>query len=152
MKYQDIHLVNKKFQTNIKTLWNNGRYKTAISMASSPIISSYSLQADTINDITGAITTLENQGDDMFKANKIKVASEAPSDLADGGVYFKFLEQADDYGETAQLVEMTQKSGSSYVLLYPATYANNVKMPESISSSDSLDDIMAVLASYFMGD
>lgn len=150
MKYQDIHLVNKKLQTNIKTLWGMGRYKNVISLVTNPQMSEYSLNADTINDITTVITTLENQKDDSFKTDKIKVASEPPADLADGGVYFKLIRQTSDYGEAAQLVEMTQKDGIGYTSLYPITYASNVDVPRSVSTSGSLDDIMAVLASYFI--
>lgn len=150
MKYQDIHLVNKKLQTNVKILWNSGKYNIVISSVTNPQMSAYSLNADTINDITTVITTLENQKDDSFKTNKIKVASEPPADLTDGGVYFKLIRQTSDYGEAAQLVEMTQKDGSAYVSLYPITYAANVDVPKSVSTSGSLDDIMAVLASYFI--
>ena len=45
---------------------------------------------------------------------------------------------------------MTQKDGSAYVSLYPIIYASNVDVPKSVSASSSLDDIMAVLASYFI--
>lgn len=150
MKYQDIHLANKKLQTNVKILWSREKYNTAISIATNPQVSEYSLNADTINDITTVITTLENQKDDSFKTDKIKVASEPPTDLTDGGVYFKLIRQTSDYGKVAQLVEMTQKDGSAYVSLYPITYASNVDVPKSVSTSGSLDDIMVVLASYFI--
>lgn len=150
MKYQDIHLANKRLQTSVKIFWNSGKYNSLLNVTTNPQMSSYSLNADTINDITTVITTLENQKDDSFKTDKIKVASEPPADLTDGGVYFKLIRQTSDYGEAAQLVEMTQKDGSAYVSLYPITYASNVDVPKSVSTSGSLDDIMAVLASYFI--
>lgn len=150
MKYQDIPLAYKRLQNNVKIFWNRGNYNNVISVTTNPQTISYSLNADTINDITTVITTLESQKDDSFKTDKIKVASEPPDDLTDGGVYFKLIRQTSDYGEVAQLVEMTQKDGSAYVSLYPITYASNVDVPKSVSTSGSLDDIMAVLASYFI--
>ena len=150
MKYQDIHLEDKELWNQIQTAWEQGDYTTALNVLKNASLTDKQLNAAAINDITTVITTLENQKDDSFKSDKIKVASEPPADLTDGGVYLKLIGQTSEYGEVAQLVEMTQKDGSAYVSLYPITYASNVDVPKSISASSSLDDIMAVLASYFI--
>ena len=150
MKYQDIHLEDKELWNQFQTEWNSGNYTAAIELLKNAALTNKQLNAAVINDITTVITTLENQKDDTFKSDKIKVASEPPADLTDGGVYLKLIGQTSEYGEVAQLVEMTQKDGSAYVSLYPITYASNVDVPKSISASSSLDDIMAVLASYFI--
>lgn len=150
MKYQDIHLEDRALRNQFQAEWNSGNYAAAIALLKNASLTNKQLNAEVINDVTTVITTLENQKDDSFKTNKIKVASEPPADLTDGGVYFKLIRQTSDYGEVAQLVEMTQKDGSAYVSLYPITYASNVDVPKSVSTSGSLDDIMAVLASYFI--
>ena len=150
MKYQDIHLEDKELWNQFQTEWNSGNYTAAIELLKNTALTNKQLNAAVINDITTVITTLENQKDDSFKSDKIKVASEPPADLIDGGVYFKLIGQTSEYGEVAQLVEMTQKDGSAYASLYPITHASNVDVPKSISASSSLDDIMAVLASYFI--
>lgn len=150
MKYQDIYLEDKALWNQFQTEWNSSNYAAAIALLKNAALTNKQLNAEVINDVTTVITTLENQKDDSFKTNKIKVASEPPADLTDGGVYFKLIRQTSDYGEVAQLVEMTQKDGSAYVSLYPITYASNVDVPKSVSTSGSLDDIMAVLASYFI--
>ena len=150
MKYQDIHLEDKALWNQFQTEWNSGNYTAAIELLKNAALTNKQLNAAAINDITTVITTLENQKDNSFKSDKIKVASEPPADLTDGGVYLKLIRQTSDYGEVAQLVEMTQKDGSAYVSLYPITHASNVDVPKSISASSSLDDIMAVLASYFI--
>lgn len=150
MKYQDIHLEDKELWNQFQTEWNSGNYTAAIELLKNAALTNKQLNAAVINDITTVITTLENQKDDSFKSDKIKVASEPHADLTDGGVYLKLIGQTSDYGEEAQLVEMTQKDGSAYVSLYPIIHASNVDVPKSISASSSLDDIMAVLASYFI--
>ena len=150
MNYQDIHLEDKELWNQFQTEWNSGNYTAAIELLNNAALTNKQLNATVINDITTVITTLENQKDDSFKSDKIKVASEPPADLTDGGVYFKLIRQTSDYGEVAQLVEMMQKDGNTYVSLCPITYASNVDVPKSISASSSLDDIMAVLASYFI--
>ena len=150
MNYQDIHLEDKELWNQLQTAWEQGDYTAAIELLKNAALTNKQLNAAAINDITTVITTLENQKDDSFKSDKIKVASEPPADLTDGGVYYKLISQTSEYGEVAQLVEMTQKDGSAYVSLYPITYASNVDVPKSVSVSSSLDDIMAVLASYFI--
>ena len=150
MNYQDIHLEDKELWNQLQTAWEQGDYTTALNVLKNASLSDKQLNAAAINDITTVITALENQKDDSFKSDKIKVASEPPADLTDGGVYLKLIGQTSDYGEVAQLVEMTQKDGNTYSSLYPIIYASNVDVPKSVSVSSSLDDIMAVLASYFI--
>ena len=150
IKYQDIHLEDKALWNQFQTEWNSGNYAAAIELLKNAALTNKQLNAAVINDITTVITKLENQKDDSFKTDKIKVASEPPADLTDGGVYFQLIRQTDDYGEVAQLIGMMQKNGNNYVELYPITYASNVDVPKSISASSSLDDIMAVLSSYFI--
>lgn len=152
MKHQDIHLEDKELWNQLQTEWNSGNYTAAIELLNNAALTNKQLNAAAINDVTTVITTLENQKDDSFKSDKIKVASEPPADLTDGGVYLKLIGQTSDYGEVAQLIGMMQKNGNNYVELYPITYAYNVNVPQSISTSSSLDDIMAVLSSYFIGD
>lgn len=152
MNYQDIHLEDKELWNQLQTEWNSGNYTAAIELLKNASLTNKQLNAVAINDITTVITALENQKDDSFKSDKIKVASEPPADLTDGGVYLKLIRQTSEYGEVAQLVEMTQKDGNAYVSLYPIIHASNVDVPKSVSVSSSLDDIMAVLASYFISD
>ena len=152
MKHQDIHLEDKELWNQLQTEWNSGNYTAAIELLNNAALTNKQLNAAAINDVTTVITTLENQKDDSFKSDKIKVASEPPADLTDGGVYLKLIGQTSDYGEVAKLIGMMKKNGNNYVELYPITYAYNVNVPQSISTSSSLDDIMAVLSSYFIGD
>ena len=93
MKYQDIHLEDKELWNQFQTEWNSGNYTAAIELLKNAALTNKKLNAAVINDITTVITTLENQKDDSFKSDKIKVASEPPADLTDGGVYLKLIGQ-----------------------------------------------------------
>lgn len=115
MKYQDIHLEDKALWTQFQTEWNNGNYATAIALLKNVALGNKQLNAAVINDITTVITTLENQKDDSFKTDKIKVATEPPSNMAVGEIYFKILGAISDYNiPDSYYIDPTEKTATGY--------------------------------------
>lgn len=115
MKYQDIHLEDKPLWTQFQTEWANGNYAAAIELLKNAALTNKQLNAAVINDITTVITTLENQKDDSFKIDKIKVASEPPADMTTGEIYFKMLGAIRDYSmPDSYYIDPTEKTATGY--------------------------------------
>lgn len=155
LTYQDIHLEDKALWQQLKTAWDSGNYSSALNVLKQAALSDKQLNAATLNAVTAELARLQNQKDDDFKMDKIKVATEPPSDLAVGEVYFKNLGKADGYDEEdAIFIETLQKSAaSSYVTLNPYVYATDVKLPISMQHNKnimSLDAALANLGTIFL--
>ena len=115
MKYQDIHLEDKALWTQFQTEWANGNYTAAIALLKNAALTNKQLNAAVINDITTVITALENQKDDSFKTDKIKVASEPPADMSVGEIYFKMLGAISDYNmPDSYYIDPTEKTATGY--------------------------------------
>lgn len=125
MKYQDIHLEDKALWAQFKTAWASGDYTAAFEVLKNSVLTNKQLNAAVINEITDAITTLENQKDDSFKTDKIKVATEPPADMATGEIYFKMLNAIRDYNmPDSYYIEPTEKTASGYDSVKLKTKAN----------------------------
>ena len=115
IKYQDIHLEDKALWTQFQTEWANGNYAAAIELLKNAALTNKQLNAAVINDITTVITTLENQKDDSFKTDKIKVATEPPSGMSVGEIYFKMLGAISDYNmPDSYYIDPTEKTATGY--------------------------------------
>lgn len=112
---QDIHLEDKPLWTQLQTEWANGNYVAAIALLKNAALTNKQLNAAVINDITTVITTLENQKDDSFKTDKIKVATEPPSGMSVGEIYFKMLGAISDYNmPDSYYIDPTEKTATGY--------------------------------------
>ena len=135
MKYEDIHLEDKSRWNQFQKKWNEQNYQSALSTALYSVFLNKRLDATSINDITSELLKLQKQGDPSFKTGQIVVASEPPSDLAVGKVYFRLIGPVTDYDEqNAYYIEINQKTSSGYDVLNPATQADNVALTENTAA------------------
>lgn len=135
MNYQDIHLEDKALWQQFQTAWASGDYTAAITLLKNSALTNKQLNADVINGITSAITTLENQKDDSFKTDRIKVAAEPPTDMAVGEIYFKMLGAITDYNmPDSYYIEPTEKTASGYDSVRLKTLANKTYLTNNTAA------------------
>lgn len=134
MNYQDIHLEDKALWNQLQTAWEQGDYTAALNVLKNASLSDKQLNAAVINALTTEILSLQAQRDPSFKTGTIVVASEPPSDLAVGKVYFRLIGPVTDYNEqNAYYIEINQKTSSGYDVLNPATQADEVALTTNTS-------------------
>ena len=134
MNYQDIHLEDKSLWNQLQTEWEQGDYTAALNVLKNASLSDKHLNAAAINALTTELLSLQAQSDPSFKTGQIVVASEPPSDLAVGKVYFRLIGPVTDYNEqNAYYIEINQKTSSGYDVLNPATQADNIALTENTS-------------------
>ena len=134
INYQDIHLEDKALWNQIQTAWEQGDYTTALNVLKNASLSDKQLNAAAINALTTELLSLQAQSDPSFKTGQIVVASEPPSDLAVGKVYFRLIGPVTDYNEqNAYYIEINQKTSSGYDVLNPATQADEVALTTNTS-------------------
>ena len=127
MNYQDIHLEDKELWNQLQTAWEQGDYTAALNVLKNASLSDKQLNAATINTLTTELLSLQAQSDPSFKTGTIVVASEPPSDLAVGKVYFRLIGPVtDDNEQNAYYIEINQKTSSGYDVLNPSAQANNI--------------------------
>ena len=137
--YQDIHLEDKELWNQLQTAWEQGDYTAALNVLKNASLSDKQLNAATINAMTTKLLSLQAQSDPSFKTDQIVVASEPPSDLAVGKVYFRLIGPVTDYNEqNAYYIEINQKTSSGYDVLIPATQADNIALTENTASKFGL--------------
>ena len=134
MNYQDIHLEDKALWNQLQTAWEQGDYTAALNVLKNASLNDKQLNAATINALTTELLSLQAQSDPSFKTGQIVVASEPPSDLAVGKVYFRLIGPVTDYNEqNAYYIEINQKTSSGYDVLNPATQADEVALTTNTS-------------------
>ena len=134
MNYQDIHLEDKALWNQLQTAWEQGDYTAALNVLKNASLADKQLNAAAINALTTELLSLQAQSDPSFKTGQIVVASEPPSDLAVGKVYFRLIGPVTDYNEqNAYYIEINQKTSSGYDVLNPATQADNIALTENTS-------------------
>ena len=134
MNYQDIHLEDKALWNQLQTAWKQGDYTAALNVLKNASLTDKQLNAATINALTTELLSLQAQSDPSFKTGTIVVASEPPSDLAVGKVYFRLIVPVTDYNEqNAYYIEINQKTSSGYDVLNPATQADEVALTTNTS-------------------
>ena len=139
INYQDIHLEDKALWNQLQTAWEQGDYTTALNVLKNASLSDKQLNAATINALTTELLSLQEQSDPSFKTDTIVVASEPPSDLAVGKVYFRLIGPVTDYNEqNAYYIEINQKTSSGYDVLSPATQADNIALTENTAAKFGL--------------
>ena len=139
MNYQDIHLEDKALWNQLQTAWEQGDYTAALNVLKNASLSDKQLNAAAINALTTELLSLQAQSDPSFKTGTIVVASEPPSDLAVGKVYFRLIGPVTDYNEqNAYYIEINQKTSSGYDVLNPATQADNIALTENTAAKFGL--------------
>ena len=134
MNYQDIHLEDKAIWNQLQTAWEQGDYTAALNVLKNARLNNKQMNAATINALTTELLSQQAQSDPSFKTGTIVVASEPPSDLAVGKVYFRLIGPVTDYNEqNAYYIEINQKTSSGYDVLNPATQADNIALTENTS-------------------
>ena len=139
IRYQDIHLEDKTLWNQLQTAWEQGDYTAALNVLKNANLTDKQLNAAAINALTTELLSLQAQGDPSFKTGQIVVASEPPSDLAVGKVYFRLIGPVTDYNEqNAYYIEINQKTSSGYDVLNPATQADNIALTENTAAKFGL--------------
>ena len=139
MNYQDIHLEDKALWNQLQTAWEQGDYTAALNVLKNASLNDKQLNAAAINALTTELLSLQAQSDPSFKTGQIVVASEPPSDLAVGKVYFRLIGPVTDYNEqNAYYIEINQKTSSGYDVLIPATQADNIALTENTAAKFGL--------------
>ena len=139
LPYQDIHLEDKALWNQLQTAWEQGDYTAALNVLKNASLNDKQLNAATINALTTELLSLQAQSDPSFKTGKIVVASEPPSDLAVGKVYFRLIGPVGDYNEqNAYYIEINQKTSSGYDVLNPETQADNIALTENTAAKFGL--------------
>ena len=139
MNYQDIHLEDKALWNQLQTAWEQGDYTAALNVLKNTSLSDKQLNAAVINALIIEILSLQAQSDPSFKTGTIVVASEPPSDLAVGKVYFRLIGPVTDYNEqNAYYIEINQKTSNGYDVLNPATQADNIALTENTAAKFGL--------------
>ena len=138
-RYQDIHLEDKALWNQLQTAWEQGDYTAALNVLKNASLADKQLNAAAINALTTELLSLQAQSDPSFKTGTIVVASEPPSDLAVGKVYFRLIGPVTDYNEqNAYYIEINQKTSSGYDVLIPATQADNIALTENTAAKFGL--------------
>ena len=139
MNYQDIHLEDKELWNQLQTAWEQGDYTAALNVLKNASLTDKQLNAAAINALTTELLRLQTQSDPSFKTGQIVVASEPPSDLAVGKVYFRLIGPVTDYNEqNAYYIEINQKTSSGYDVINPATQADNIALTENTAAKFGL--------------
>lgn len=126
--YQDIHLEDKALWQQLKTAWDSGNYSTALSTLKLAALSDKQLNSAVINAVTAELTRLQNQKDDTFKSNKIKVML-TPSGIQNNEVVFRLIGAVDDYNEQdAYYVQLAQRVNNAYNTLNVASHASQIPL------------------------
>ena len=139
IRYQDIHLEDKSLWNQLQTAWEQSDYTAALNVLKNASLSDKQLNAAAINAMTTELLSLQTQSDPSFKTGQIVVASEPPSDLAVGKVYFRLIGPVTDYNEqNSYYIEINQKTSSGYDVLIPATQADNIALTENTAAKFGL--------------
>ena len=135
IRYQDIHLEDKGIWNQLQTAWEQGDYTAVLNVLKNASLNDKQLNAASINALTTEILSLQAQSDPSFKTGTIVVASEPPSDLGVGKVYFRLIGPVTDYNEqNSYYIEINQKTSSGYDVLIPATQADNIALTENTAA------------------
>ena len=136
---QDIHLEDKALWNQLQTAWEQGDYTAALNVLKNASLTDKQLNAAAINALTTELLSLQAQSDPSFKTGQIVVASEPPSDLAVGKVYFRLIGPVTDYNEqNAYYIEINQQTSNGYDVLNPATQADNIALTENTAAKFGL--------------
>lgn len=92
MKYQDLHLTDVDLNTQFKKYMVSGQYEAALAILQNDQLTDKTVVAALFNYVTNRIVSVQSISDPTFKQDKIKVATEPPTDITSGQVYFKLKE------------------------------------------------------------
>lgn len=89
MKYEDIHLADKAKWRQFVELWQAGNVDAALNLLTNASLSGKVVNAAALNAITSQIVSLEENDDESFKQDIIKVSPTPPVGIKQGEVYFE---------------------------------------------------------------
>lgn len=92
MKYQDLHLLDVDLNTQFKQYITNGQYEAALAILQNDQLTDKTVVAALFNYVTSRLVEVQSTSDPTFKQDIIKVATQPPSDMTSGQVYFKLKE------------------------------------------------------------
>lgn len=92
MKYQDLHLLDVDLNTQFKQYITNGQYEAALAILQNDQLTDKTVVAALFNYVTSRLVEVQSTSDLTFKQDIIKVATQPPSDMTSGQVYFKLKE------------------------------------------------------------
>ena len=92
MKYQDLHLSDVDLNAQFKQYMSAGQYEAALAILQNAQLTDKTIVAALFNYVTIRIVEVQSTSDPVFKQDKIKVATQPPSGMTSGQVYFKLKE------------------------------------------------------------
>lgn len=91
-RYQDLHLSDVDLNTQFKQYMANGQYDAALAILQNDQLTDKAVVATLFNYVTSRLVDVQSISDPVFKQDKIKVATQPPSGMTSGQVYFKLKE------------------------------------------------------------
>ena len=91
MKYTDIQLTDKELWAQFQSLYQSGDYTSALALLQNTQLNNKALTADILNALTDYIVQVEQLNDSTFKADKIRVEPQVPTNLTNRQIYFDYL-------------------------------------------------------------
>lgn len=88
MKYTDIQLTDKELWAQFQSLYQSGDYASALTILQNTQLNNKALTADVFNALTAYLVQVENLNDSNFKADKILVQANQPTQSA-GQIWFQ---------------------------------------------------------------
>lgn len=91
-KYQDLHITDVDLNTQFKQYMANGQYEEALTILQNDQLTDKTVIAALFNYVTSRIVEVQSTSDPTFKQDKIQVATQPPSGMTSGQVYFQLKE------------------------------------------------------------
>ena len=91
-KCQDIRLSDVDLNTQFKQYMVAGQYEAALAILQNDQLTDKTLVAALFNYMTWRLVEVQSPSDPTFKQDKIKVATQPPTGMTSGQVYFKLKE------------------------------------------------------------
>lgn len=88
MKFKDIQLTDKELWAQFQSLYQSGDYASALSLLQNSQLKNKALTADILNALTDYIVQVEQLNDSTFKADKLPVQTNQPTQTA-GQLWFQ---------------------------------------------------------------
>ena len=88
MKYTDIQLTDKELWAQFQSLYQSGDYASALAILQNIQLKNKALTADILNALTDYIVQVEQLNDSTFKADKLPVQTNQPTQTA-GQLWFQ---------------------------------------------------------------
>lgn len=91
-KYQDLHITDVNLNSQFKQYMGKGQYEEALAILQNDQLTDKTVIAELFNYVTSRIVQVQSTSDPTFKQDKIQVATQPPSGMTSGQVYFQLKE------------------------------------------------------------